>query len=549
MLPNSSHTYKYIIVGGGTSGCVLANQLSLDGTVLVLETGVNISNNITVQNPITGWNNWYNQQLCKTYLTTPIDYIDSNSKLGSQLIPIFSVGRTLGGNSLNEYSLYVRGSSSGWNNVSNAINSSQWNYNGMLPYFIAMENFNGISQTPSQRGTNGPIVIRQENTSSSTLTNKIINSLVNVTGGLPKVTDYNTSDAETCVCSNFQFFQSTNGSSRSTTVQSYLSSPNFNVTVSTGCYVKQILFINNQAKGVIYETLGKQTFAYCSSKVIIASGSLSSTILMRSGIGSFALLKSLNLPQLVNNPNVGINLQTQVGVQMILTTNNINDITNCTISPMIPSDFGIVSVAFLTPQPNINNSVNRRWMFLVCGSMQFLSTSLRNTIGLTSSSNVIHLICIDLTPSSRGQIYPVSGQTNSEPVVQTNLLSTSDDLQNAYSMLNFLYSIYQNLSSSNSTDGIQLIWPPISLFQNGTQQSFYDTIYSHPFIMQNWIGTCSMAQQVQDGVVDQNLHVYGVQNLMVCDSSILPVHPGGFPMAATIAIALKGASIAVNTPN
>jgi choline dehydrogenase-like flavoprotein len=137
------------------------------------------------------------------------------------------------------------------------------------------------------------------------------------------------------------------------------------------------------------------------------------------------------------------------------------------------------------------------------------------------NSNTFTLSGWDVNPSSRGQISLSDGFTGSNPVVKPNFFSTSDDIDSIVNLYLYMYHIFALLRSTNPTDGYTLLWPPESLFTtSNNNQAIFEFAASNLLVNQDWSGGCRMGANSSDpstgqGVVDNTLHVYGVENLMV----------------------------------
>jgi fatty acid photodecarboxylase len=144
--PAGADKYDYIIVGGGTAGCVLANRLTANGdkTVLVLEAGGPGGALETI--PPAG--------LSRTFLHPRLDwalYSTPQQTLGPREVYL-ARGRTLGGSSATNATLYLRGSAAdydGWQ-------LDGWRASDVLPWFVCSENNNTFAEGP-YHGKSGPM--------------------------------------------------------------------------------------------------------------------------------------------------------------------------------------------------------------------------------------------------------------------------------------------------------------------------------------------------------------------------------------------------------
>lgn len=151
--PPSDNTFDYIVIGAGTAGGVIAKKLTDDKktSVLVLEAGTNMPNNspsletasIVANDNILSFN--------------AFSAIEEN--IGRQLK--LASGRVIGGSSQHNFMYAVRGSRNLYDEWANLF-GNQWSYEKVRTLFKQNETYTGETQNPSERGTDGPIFIRQQ---------------------------------------------------------------------------------------------------------------------------------------------------------------------------------------------------------------------------------------------------------------------------------------------------------------------------------------------------------------------------------------------------
>jgi choline dehydrogenase-like flavoprotein len=130
-------SYDYVIVGGGTSGGVLAYRLSEDAnkTILVIEAGghPNVEN---VDVPIFADTVRSSGQLDWRYTTVPQKHA---CKAHVDQVCLWHLGKGLGGSSNINYMLYLRGNRYDYDEWANNLGAQGWMYRDVLPYFIKSE--------------------------------------------------------------------------------------------------------------------------------------------------------------------------------------------------------------------------------------------------------------------------------------------------------------------------------------------------------------------------------------------------------------------------
>lgn len=317
-----TNTYDYVILGGGTSGLVLANRLSEDPTVTVavIEAG-----NTQYNNPnVTGIVGFF------AAIGTSVDWnytVKPQRFLNGRTFP-YGSGKALGGSSVLNGATYVRAQAAqidAWEQLGN----TGWNWAALWPYYLKSEHFippdadlvsRGATYEPLAHGTTGPLDV------------SFSPFLVNATGtltqtfenlGIPHKQDQSDGDVH-----GFSVFPSTINSTgfyRADAARSYLLpvQSRTNLHIFNGSLAEEILWAagsgNATATGVKVQPIGGGAPWYLnvSREVIVSGGAHKSPVILEnSGIGNPEILSALNIPVKVNLPSVGENLQDQpqVGV-------------------------------------------------------------------------------------------------------------------------------------------------------------------------------------------------------------------------------------------
>jgi len=146
----SEHTADYIVVGGGASGCVIANRLSSnkDNRVLLLEAG-DMDTDPGIHN-LTGFVPLWGGDLDWKFQT------EEQPGLGGRGLTI-SQGKVMGGGSSIHAMMYVRGNKVNFDQWK-AMGADGWGYDDVLPYFKKSEDFDGGAS--EYRGADGPLSVR-----------------------------------------------------------------------------------------------------------------------------------------------------------------------------------------------------------------------------------------------------------------------------------------------------------------------------------------------------------------------------------------------------
>jgi choline dehydrogenase-like flavoprotein len=535
-------TYDYIIVGNGTAGAVLARKLSDSGkkSVLVLEAGVNQDNDPVVLNTdntllFQGFTALtYNPKYAMTY---PIELFQPLTATQ------YSQGIGWGGNSKHNYMQVVRGTPDIYDAWATISGNPMWSYANMLPMMLALTNFTACMTTPNlaQEGVGGPISITQ--TIPVTGVPGTFEAALNASTGTPFVADINDPTLGLIGISAFQYFATAdspcNPGIRSFSSNEFLP-PSVLKPTSTGgigtskrllriesnCWVNNVIFDGKKAIGVrfIYNNQPGKTLKAYGKKIILCAGGINTpAILQRSGIGDPAVLGPLGIKVRVNNPNVGANLINQYGGSAIAL--GITDAV-----PIFQAFINGSTTPPQTPPFAYPNDMTRRIQI----------------DAIPAGPGVLQILPFILEPQSRGSVQIVSTNPLVQPQVNLNMYSDGPVTTNgtdANLTVTAYYILQQTLGAGN------ILYPTPT--QYATPAGLLAAAQAINAITpeEHIVGTAAMGTSASNSVVDGNLHVHGVKNLMVVDSSAIPVSPNGNICFGVYVLALGGAAIlGVPTP-
>jgi choline dehydrogenase len=516
--------FDYIIVGGGSAGCVLANRLTENpnNRVLLLEAG---------------GKDWHPYIHMPAGLAKLIDLDRLNWSYETEPEPemngrkmYWPRGKVLGGSSSINAMCYCRGHRKDYDSWAQS-GADGWSFKDVLPWFIKAEDQeNGASEF---HGAGGPLGV-QNLRHTNPLSTVFIEAAQQA--GHPRTDDFNGPRQR-----GFAFYQVTQREGkRCSTAVAYLrpalSRPN--LTVQTHAQAEGVIFDGSRATGVKYRHKGKSHAAEAGN-VILSGGAINSPqLLMLSGIGPGDHLKSQGIDVRLDLPGVGENLQdhldvcTLVNCRQPVTYDQLNEVfagirylfdRRGPVSSNIAEAGGfIVSRHASDDRPDIQ-------MHFVPA---FLDDHGRNT--LPGHGMTIHACA--LRPESRGRLTLKSADPMAAPAMQPNYLSEDYDIRIMRECVRLAREIFAQ-DAFRPYAGEEVF--PGAAVQSEEQvlefiRNKAESIY-HP------IGTCRMG--VDDlAVVDPTLHVRGIQGLSVVDASIMPTLVSGNTNAPTIMIAEKFAS-------
>jgi choline dehydrogenase len=523
--------YDYVIVGGGSAGCVLAGRLSQDPTVTVclLEAG-GPDTSVLVHAPLgfaagvpTGRNS-------VRYETVP--QAGLNGRKGFQ-----PRGRTLGGSSSINAMVYCRGNRYDYDHWA-SLGNPGWDYANVLPFFKRSENSECIGAN-DYRGVGGPLNVAHLR-SPSPINDAFLAACESQ--GVARTPDYNGAQQEGCWPSQVTQI---NGE-RCSAAKAYLT-PHLqraNLKVITGAQASKIDVRSGRAVGVQY-LLGSQQHRVGSRReVILSSGSYGSPqLLMLSGIGKGSDLQAMGIPVVHDLPGVGQNLQDHPTTVLIYRTSDRDATLGMSLRGGINMMRGIAEWRRSRTGVITSNAAESGAFFRTHTDLPAPDIELELVIGIVDDHNrKMHLghgysLHVTLTrPRSRGSVSLASLDPRQSMRIDPQFLADPDDVaalvagtQKAFDIMEaaplaaYRGSIMYGFDRNDPADVERHV------------RASTDTEY-HP------VGTCRMGPASDPlSVVDANLRVHGIAGLRVADASIMPTLVTGNTNAPTIMIGERAA--------
>lgn len=526
------NVFDFIIVGGGSAGCVLAERLSACGNyqVCLLEAGPKDSSKI-IHLPLGIVGLMRSKKLNWQYNSHPESTQEQRKIFNPR-------GKTLGGSSSINAMLYVRGQQEDYDHWA-SLGNSLWSFDQVLPYFKSTQH-----QERGQSEFHG--VDGELNVADSRFKLPIFDEFISASqhAGFNANDDFNGASQE-----GVGYYQRTQKDGlRHSAAKAFLT-PNVNrsnLTVLTGVAVTKLTMAGKSVTGVSYLQDNKAKHLTARKEVILSAGAFNSPqLLMLSGIGPKDEISQHNISLQHELPGVGKNLLDHVDI-MVVNKHQRTDLL--AIRPKSLWYSFKDSLNFFTKKKGVLTSVIAEAGGFIKSApsvarpdlqLHFIPAAMddhgRNNKMLMNYAISLH-VCL-LRPKSKGSISLYDSNPSSSPKIQLNMLADSDD-QNI--MIQGVKQARRILASSPLSEKLGAEIFPGEQCQSDEEileflKSKSNTIY-HP------VGTCKMGNDDM-AVVDQHLKVHGIENLRVIDASIMPTLISGNTNAPTIMIAAKAADM------
>lgn len=529
--------YDYIVIGGGSAGCVLAARLSevAEAKVLLLEAGGS-GNQYAVKWPVMFFTMTGSAKFTWGY-KVPVGGVGCKKTRDM----VFPQARVLGGGSSINAMVATRGNAYDYDhNWVQEEGCEGWGYEEVLKYFRKMEDNNRFNN--KYHAVGGPMGISDQ-INPHPLTRKFVQAAQE--WGMPFNVDFNGEKQDGC---GFYQVHQRDGQ-RCSSAMGYLTEEvrkRPNLTIKTEVMVTKILMQNNRAIGVEYssEANAKPVQAEASTEVVVSAGAIGSPkILQLSGIGDETVLKKAGIKTLHSLPGVGKNLQDHIDVYSIGALKGPYSYDKHTqVHKAIWS--GLEYLLFRKGPVTSNVAEggafgyadksqpvpDMQFHFLPGAGAEAGVPPVKEGYGVTLNS-------CHTRPRSRGWVNITGDNPAAQLEVNPNYWSQEYDLDCSLEGLRMSREI---LSQSAISDVIKYEHVPGKAVNNKEQLREYarklgKTDY-HP------VGTCKMGKG-EECVVDTQLKVHGIAGLRVVDASIMPRLISSNTNSATIMIGEKGADL------
>lgn len=529
--------FDYIIVGGGSAGCIVAARLVKEGNarVLLLEAGSD------EYHPVLKMPAGYMKFLASDkYLT--LHQTEAQPQLNGRGV-IVPQAKVLGGGSTVNAMVYMRGHKQDYADWNSALNHEgiDWSWDALLPHFTAIEDNDHLGAP--FHGVGGPMKVSHLG-HFSPLSRAYVKSMQGL--GIPYTPDFNAGNPF-----GVGFMQHTiNGQTRQrcSVVDAFINPlrQDPRLTIETRAQVEEILFEGDVARGVRYSKEGHPQQANARREVILAAGAYQTPkLLMLSGIGPQKQLKQHGIALRHDLAGVGKNLQDHYEVPVVASTNGAYGYYGQDRGwPMIKAGLqymlfksgpvtttGVETCAFFDPLDF--NAIPTIQMF--CVPTVYLD---RDVMGADPGHGVT-VNSLLLRPKATGRVTLRDGHASTLPKVDTQIFGHPDDLARTLSGFRFARKVIAATPMEGMVD--REIFPGADVVSEEAIiehcRRMVKTGY-HP------VGTCRMGHDDDpEAVLTSDLRVRGVKQLRVVDASMMPNIISGNTNAIVMAVAHRAAEL------
>jgi choline dehydrogenase-like flavoprotein len=526
--------YDYIIVGGGSAGCVLANRLSADKSlkVLLLEAGGDDAHMLfrmpagfaKMTKGVASWG----------WSTVP------QKHLGDRVI-WYTQAKVIGGGSSINAQLYTRGHAKDYNSWVSEAGCAGWGYKDVLPYFLRSEDNQRLVNAYHSYG--GPLGVSYP-VNPPPISHAFLRAAQEA--GVPFNFDFNGAVQEGM--GHYQL--STRNAERSSAASAFLKpvQDRSNLEVRLNAQTLRVAIERGRAVGVEVATnTGVETLR-ADREVILSCGAIGSPRLLQlSGVGPAEALKSAGVAVVHDLPGVGSNFQDHLDLYAICECTGDHTYDRVA-QPHRTVWAGLQYLLFKTgPVTSTLFETGGFWY----ADAQARSPDIQFHLGLGSGIEAgvaamknpgVTLNTAFLRPRSRGTVRLANADPKAAPLIDPHYWEDGYDRQCAIKGLRLAREILRQPALKPFILAERLPGDNLNSDEELAQYAYRSAKTDH-----HPVGTCAMGTG-EAAVVTPDLKLRGLEGLRVVDASVMPFVPSCNTNAPTIMVAEKAADIILGKP-
>jgi choline dehydrogenase len=505
--PSRESGYDFLIVGGGSAGCVLAARLSQDPDVrvLLLEAGSSSLPAAVASPPA-----WL------SLVASEAAWGDKTTVQQASGTPIpLPRGKGLGGSSAINAMVFARGHRSSYDSWGDH-GAKGWAYDDLLPYFQRSET--AVSGAPG-RGTDGPLTVSPAAEPNDVLLACLQGAVQtghrragDISGGLE--------EGFAPVDLNIVAGRRQSAADAYLTPQ-VLERPNLDVV--TDAMARRLVFEGRRCTGVEYDHEGSRHTVAATREVVLTAGAIGSAqLLLLSGIGPEAVLHGAEVDVFHALPGVGQNLHDHPRANLVYRTKRTVPAARNNHGEIL----GLLRSTPATEAPDMQ--------------IIFIDVPVPNPVAAVENGFTIGVS--PMRPASRGTLSITSADPYAPPVLDPGYFTDPADVQVVLSGIEEARRIAG--SEALAEWGVEEASPGALVVDERSLRAFVRSAfgsYCHP------VGTCMLGEDAMS-VVDSELRVHGLDGLRVADGSVIPSIPSNNTHATVYAIAERAADLILGRP-